>query len=250
MGVYMRISDLQTKDVVNKNDGRNIGRIIDMDILENGTINFFVVEPKKLLKKLNIYNNETSIKLNQIVKIGEDVILVDLWFIRYNFSGCLTMNKRIVIISIVILLFDQITKLLIQMMNSSLNIINNVLYFTLYKNTGASWSILEGKVTFLIIITIIMLVVVYSLMFSYPESRYNDTAFGLLFGGILGNLIDRIFYGYVRDFIGINIFGYHFPVFNIADMSIVIGVILIVIATFKGDVKNGTFSRRRKLKSR
>lgn len=78
MGVYMRISDLQTKDVVNKNDGRNIGRIIDMDILENGTINYFVVEPKKLLKKLNIYNNETSIKLTQIVKIGEDVILVDL----------------------------------------------------------------------------------------------------------------------------------------------------------------------------
>ena len=78
MGVYMRISDLQTKDVVNKNDGRNIGRIIDMDILENGTINYFVVEPKKLLKKLNIYNNETSIKLSQIVKIGEDVILVDL----------------------------------------------------------------------------------------------------------------------------------------------------------------------------
>lgn len=86
MGVYMRISDLQSKDVVNKNDGRNIGRIIDMDILENGTINYFVVEPKKLIKKLNIYNNETSIKLSQIVKIGEDVILVDLWFISYNFK--------------------------------------------------------------------------------------------------------------------------------------------------------------------
>ena len=78
MGVYMRISDLQTKDVVNKNDGRNIGRIIDVDILESGMINFFVVEPKKILKKYNIYNNETSIKLNQVVKIGEDVILVDL----------------------------------------------------------------------------------------------------------------------------------------------------------------------------
>lgn len=74
----MRISELQTKEVVNQRDGRNIGRIIDMDIKENGTINFFVVEPKKLLKKINIYNNETSIKLEQIVKIGEDVILVDL----------------------------------------------------------------------------------------------------------------------------------------------------------------------------
>lgn len=75
---YMRISELQTKEVVNQNDGRNIGKIIDMDILENGTINYFVVEPRKILKKFNIYNNETSVKLNQIVKIGEDVILVDL----------------------------------------------------------------------------------------------------------------------------------------------------------------------------
>ncbi len=78
LGEVMRISDLQTKEVVNQNDGRNIGRIIDMDILENGTINYFVVEPKKMLKKLNIYNNETSIKISQIIKIGEDVILVDL----------------------------------------------------------------------------------------------------------------------------------------------------------------------------
>lgn len=78
IGGFMRISDLQTKDVVNQNDGRNIGKIIDMDILENGTINFFVVEPKKLLKRINIYNNETNIKLSEIIKIGEDVILVDL----------------------------------------------------------------------------------------------------------------------------------------------------------------------------
>ncbi|MDE6142221.1 MAG: PRC-barrel domain-containing protein [Bacilli bacterium] len=49
----MRISDLQMKEVINQRDGRYIGRIIDMDILENGTINYFVVEPKKLLKKLN-----------------------------------------------------------------------------------------------------------------------------------------------------------------------------------------------------
>ncbi|MCH5167288.1 MAG: YlmC/YmxH family sporulation protein [Erysipelotrichales bacterium] len=74
----MRISDLQTKDVINQSDGRNIGRIIDMDIQDNGTINYFIVEPRKIMKKLNIYNNETSINISQIVKIGEDVILVDL----------------------------------------------------------------------------------------------------------------------------------------------------------------------------
>lgn len=160
------------------------------------------------------------------------------------------MNKRIVIISIVILLFDQITKLLIEMSNSTLNIIDKVLYFALYKNTGASWSILEGKVTFLIIITLIMLILVYSLMFSFEPNKFNDIAFGLLFGGILGNLIDRIFYGYVRDFIGVVIFGYHFPIFNIADMAIVIGVILIIIATFRKDVENGNRSKRKWFKNR
>lgn len=74
----MRISDLQVKDVINKNDGRNIGKIIDMDIDINGTINYFVVEPKKIFKKLNVYNSETTIKINEIVKVGEDVIIVDL----------------------------------------------------------------------------------------------------------------------------------------------------------------------------
>ena len=74
----MRISDLQTKDVINQGDGRNIGRIIDMDINEDGSINYFIVEPKKNMKKLNIYNSETNINIKQIVKIGEDVILVDL----------------------------------------------------------------------------------------------------------------------------------------------------------------------------
>lgn len=76
----MRVSELQRKEIIAQNNGKNMGKIIDIDILENGMINYFVVEPKKILKKINIYNNETCIKLNQIVKIGEDVILVDLHY--------------------------------------------------------------------------------------------------------------------------------------------------------------------------
>lgn len=73
----MRISELQSKDVVNTLDGKNVGRIIDIDISENGVINYFIVEPKKLVKRLNIYNNEFNIKMSEIVKIGKDVILVN-----------------------------------------------------------------------------------------------------------------------------------------------------------------------------
>lgn len=74
----MKVSDLQSKDIINQRDGKNLGRIIDIDILENGMIDFFVVEQKKFIKKISFTNREINIKLNQILKIGEDIILVDL----------------------------------------------------------------------------------------------------------------------------------------------------------------------------
>ena len=73
----MRISDLQSKDIVNMLDGKNVGRIIDIDINEDGKVNYFVVEPKKYLKRISVYNNEILINYNDIVKIGKDVVLVN-----------------------------------------------------------------------------------------------------------------------------------------------------------------------------
>ena len=77
----MKLSDLQNKDIVNVNDGRNIGNIIDVKIDEaSGNILSFVIEPNKnffrLFSKNNNANNE--IKWNSITKIGEDVILVNI----------------------------------------------------------------------------------------------------------------------------------------------------------------------------
>ena len=63
--------------------------------------------------------------------------------------------------------------------------------------------------------------------------KRNTLLFGLLFGGIIGNLIDRIFYGYVIDFLDFTIFGYDFPVFNFADICIVSGIFLLIIAICK-----------------
>ena len=61
----------------------------------------------------------------------------------------------------------------------------------------------------------------------------NKIAFGLVFGGLLGNLLDRIIYGYVRDFISLQFGSYQYPIFNIADIAIVIGIIFIIIAIIK-----------------
>lgn len=74
----MRISELQSKDIVNVSDGKNIGRIIDIDINDDGSINYLIVESKKFVKRISLSNSEISIKMTEIVKIGKDVILVKL----------------------------------------------------------------------------------------------------------------------------------------------------------------------------
>ena len=147
------------------------------------------------------------------------------------------MNRKTVIIGIIALVIDQITKSLMQIYDVHFNIINEFLRLNYIQNTGAAWSILEGKQYLLIGITILMLILVYNMSFSFDNNKLNNFTFGILFGGIIGNLFDRVLYGMVRDFIDINVFGYNFPVFNIADMLIVLGVVILLISTFKGELK-------------
>lgn len=73
----MRLSDLQQKEVVNMLDGKNLGRIIDAEINNEGQIQYFVVEQKKLLKKVFSSGSEIMITFKNIKKIGSDVILVE-----------------------------------------------------------------------------------------------------------------------------------------------------------------------------
>lgn len=160
------------------------------------------------------------------------------------------MNKKKTVLAIIIFVIDQILKSVVQLNNVNVSVVDNFFRLTYYQNTGAAWSILEGHSYLLILISIIMLVLVFNMMYSYEDDKLNNAAFGLLIGGILGNLCDRVFYGMVRDFIDIRLFGYEFPVFNIADMAIVIGVLLILISTIKGDLKNGNRSKRKLNKDR
>jgi YlmC/YmxH family sporulation protein len=73
----VRLADLQRKDVVSMNDGRRLGRIIDVEMSETGHIEYLVVEPKRFFRFFSS-NDETTVIFTQIKKIGEDVILVDL----------------------------------------------------------------------------------------------------------------------------------------------------------------------------
>lgn len=73
----MLLSDMQTKDIINTKDGNNLGRIIDAKIDNNGKVIYFVVEEKKLLRKVT-RSGDITFSFESIKKIGEDVILVDL----------------------------------------------------------------------------------------------------------------------------------------------------------------------------
>ena len=148
------------------------------------------------------------------------------------------MNKRTFIIAIIILIADQLSKSLVEIylnLNESLKIINNLFYITVVHNTGGAWSILNGHSYIFIIASIIALILLVKYMFSFKNNTRNTIAFACLYSGIFSNLADRLFLSYVRDFLDFKIFGYDYPIFNIADIAIVVGVILLIIAIIKGE---------------
>lgn len=141
----------------------------------------------------------------------------------------------IIYLSIILFLIDQISKLLVVKLvdiNSSIELIKNFFYLTYTHNTGAAFSILIGQRILLILIAVIILVLIFNyLIKNKVEGKLDRLVFSLIIGGSLGNLIDRIIRGYVVDFIDVKIFGYNFPIFNLADTFIVIGVFLLLIIT-------------------
>ncbi len=151
------------------------------------------------------------------------------------------MNKKTFVITIFILVLDQLTKSLVEVfikLNESIPIIKNFFYLSIVHNTGGAWSIFEGYSYLFIIISILALIILIKFMFSFKNNLRNNIAFAFTCGGILSNLADRIFLGYVRDFLDFRIFNYNYPIFNIADITIVIGVFLLIIAILKGEDKN------------
>ncbi len=153
------------------------------------------------------------------------------------------MNRKIFYIALVTLIIDQVTKIIVSFFlraNEQISIIKNFFSIHYIENNGAAWSLLTGRVEFLILISLIVLFVIYRYMYNFKKNNRNNLAFGFILGGILGNLLDRIFLGYVKDFLSFNIFQYHYPIFNFADVFIVIGTVLLIFAVFKGEDKNET----------
>lgn len=141
----------------------------------------------------------------------------------------------IIILSIIFLIIDQITKILV--VNSlvpgeNIEIIKNIFSIIYTNNTGAAFSILLGKRIFLIVVAVLIIgVLLYYIKRNKIEKKIDIIALSFVIGGSLGNLIDRIVRGYVIDFISIKIGNYNFPIFNVADILIVIGVFLLLLSS-------------------
>lgn len=156
------------------------------------------------------------------------------------------MKKKIAILSILLLIIDIITKYLIDINFNLLEtkeIIPNFFSITKVYNYGASWNILSGFRFLLIVISIIIIIALVLYQKKFKINTRNIIGFSLLYGGIMGNLLNRIFNGYVIDFLDFFILGYDYPVFNFADIYIVCGIILLGIAIIKKEDINEDSSR-------
>ncbi len=134
----------------------------------------------------------------------------------------LNKTRVFIALTILILLMDRITKFFALNIKDSIPIINNVFHLTLSKNTGGGFSLFQGQKIFLIIISIIVIIAI--LYYYNKVSKKFNIAFAFVLAGTLGNLIDRLYFSYVIDFIDLRIW----PIFNIADISLTIGAIILI----------------------
>lgn len=157
------------------------------------------------------------------------------------------MQKKIIIYSIIFFILDLISKVIVNnfvSLTGSITVINNFFYLTNVHNLGAAWSLFSGQRILLIVIGIAALFFIFRWINDFKNNNKNIWAFSLLISGLLGNLFDRIIYGYVRDFLDFRFGSYNYPVFNLADTFIFCGVIVLILAIIKGE-ENGSKSNRK-----
>lgn len=145
------------------------------------------------------------------------------------------MKKKDAFFLLIIVLIDQISKFVVfNLKTDNIEVVKNFFYLTKVKNTGAAWGAFSGQMWLFYVISAIA---IYFLFKIYRESSLRKAYFNLsillILGGTIGNLIDRLVFFYVRDFLNFYIFTYDYPVFNVADIALVIGVGLVMIYIVK-----------------
>ena len=144
-------------------------------------------------------------------------------------------NQRILGVAATVLMLDQVTKLLVIGLLDQWDqrvIVDGFFKFVHWGNTGAAWSLFHGNNGVLALVSVAALVILAWARHKFDLSTgLGQFAYGLVTGGILGNLIDRLRVGHVIDFLYFYIQDHHWPAFNVADSAICVGVALYIIAT-------------------
>ena len=151
-------------------------------------------------------------------------------------------RQNIYKIASTLLILDQIIKIIIKYnMNlyDKIIIIKNFFSILYLKNTGAAFSLFKDSTFILIIISVIFIIILDKYIRKEQNSlnKIDILSFGLIMGGIFGNLIDRIIHKGVIDYLSFRFFSYYFPVFNFADISITVGIALLIISTIINEKK-------------
>ncbi len=148
-------------------------------------------------------------------------------------------NYRMVpmaILAILLIGLDQLTKFLVVTRmdeGESIPVLGKYLAITSHRNSGAAWGMLQGQMIFFYIVTVIVLVILIYVYFK--EAKNNlllQIAIVMLIAGSLGNFIDRILFQEVVDFVDVLLIFYDFPIFNVADSALTVGVVLMLVEFF------------------
>jgi len=142
---------------------------------------------------------------------------------------------KIIFYSLYIIILDQVSKFLVLNtlgFEKSKNIVPNLLNFNLVKNKGAAFSLFSNSTNVLTIISLLTSILLITIILKFPpRSSWNLIGIAYLLGGTLGNGIDRMFKGYVLDFL--EVVPINFPIFNVADIAINIAIIFFIIDIIK-----------------
>jgi len=145
----------------------------------------------------------------------------------------------LIVVSAVVLVIDQVTKLSIDRsmdLHSSITIVENFFNITYLRNKGAAFGVLAQsgyRLPFFILVSLVAIAVIAVVFHRLrPDQKFTAFSLALIFSGALGNLIDRVRLGEVIDFLDAHWYSHHWPAFNIADSAICVGVFLLAIDMF------------------
>jgi len=133
--------------------------------------------------------------------------------------------------ALIVVFLDQISKQFFWTLGKNFDVIDGFFRVTLVRNSGAAFGMLQGGRTFLIAASVAAAIFIMFLAERMPcEERPKRVFLGMILGGALGNLIDRLYPGHVIDFIDMGIASYRWPVYNLADSAVTIGGVLLVLS--------------------